>query len=268
MTCVTFRWKLWESVPPHFLSAVETSNVPESACSIKSPRVKIAGGRSLSWPEIKTQGWDCMFWFFGGQGMWNLSSLARDGNCTPCSGRQSLIYWTSREVPQSAITTKQFTPKFGGLRQHWFIFSLMCLQVSEVGLKWAAVLQAVGPREPGSSWQVRLRSAHVLSFWDPAEGMVATQGKLSSWNAEMLRDEASLCKNIFVISVNITLAIASHVAEPTGKGSESAVPFQRGGMCKVPWEKDTGDSEEFRPISQYIIIPLILEWEEFRGAIY
>ena len=121
------------------------------------------------------------------------------------------------------------------------------------------MLQAVGPREPGSSWQVRLRSAHVLSFWDPAEGMVATQGKLSSWNAEMLRDEASLCKNIFVISVNITLAIASHVAEPTGKGSESAVPFQRGGMCKVPWEKDTGDSEEFRPISQYIIIPLILE---------
>ena len=133
MACVTFRWQHWESVcrsPPHFLSAMETSDVPESACSIsKSPRVKIAGGRSLSWPEIKTQGWDCMFWFFGGQGMWNLSSLTRDGTCTPCSGRPSLNYWTSREVPQSAITTKQLTPKFSGLKQHWFIFSLMCLWI-------------------------------------------------------------------------------------------------------------------------------------------
>lgn len=94
----------------------------------------------------------------------------------------------------------------------------MCLQVSEVGLSGAAVLQAVGPREPGSSRQVGLRSAHVFPFWDPAEGMVTTQGKLVSWNAEMLRDEASLCKHIFVISVNITLAITSHTVEPTGKG--------------------------------------------------
>ena len=80
------------------------------------------------------------------------------------------------------------------------------------------MLQAVGPREPGSSWQVRLRSVHVFPFGDQAEGMVATQAKLFSWNAEMLRDEVSLCKHIFVISVNITLAITSHTAEPTGKG--------------------------------------------------
>ena len=169
MACVTFRWKFWESVcssPPHFLSAMKTSNVLESACSInKSPRVKIAGGRSLSWPEIKTQGWDCMFWFFGGQGMWNLSSLTRDGTCTPCSGRQSLNYGTSREVPQSVITTKQFTPKFSGLKQHWFIFSLMCLQISEAGLSWAAVLQAVGPRE--SRWKSAWHWGHFCLFCFP-----------------------------------------------------------------------------------------------------
>ena len=48
----------------------------------------------------------CFFLFFGGffafwpWGIWDFGSPARDGICTPCIGRQSLLnYWTSREVP-------------------------------------------------------------------------------------------------------------------------------------------------------------------------
>ena len=35
---------------------------------------------------------------FGLQGIWNLSSLTRNGTHTPCIGRQSLSQWTAREV--------------------------------------------------------------------------------------------------------------------------------------------------------------------------
>ena len=35
------------------------------------------------------------------QGMWDLSSLTRDQTCTPCTGRQSLNHWTTREAPDS-----------------------------------------------------------------------------------------------------------------------------------------------------------------------
>ena len=36
---------------------------------------------------------------FWPRGMWDLSSLTRDGTHTPCLGRQSLNHWTAREVP-------------------------------------------------------------------------------------------------------------------------------------------------------------------------
>ena len=41
------------------------------------------------------------FWL---QGMWDLSSLARDRTRSPCIGRQSLNHWTTREVPHFAIS--------------------------------------------------------------------------------------------------------------------------------------------------------------------
>ena len=37
-----------------------------------------------------------VFWPLG---MWHLSSLTKDWNCPPCTGRQSLNHWTAREVP-------------------------------------------------------------------------------------------------------------------------------------------------------------------------
>ena len=37
---------------------------------------------------------------FWPQGMWDLSSLPRDGTCIPCIGRQSLNDWATREAPQ------------------------------------------------------------------------------------------------------------------------------------------------------------------------
>lgn len=71
------------------------------------------------------------------------------------------------------------SPQNSGLKQHWIYFFTYVSTGQWSWLSWAAVFQAVGPREPGSSWQVGLRSAHVFPFWDPAEGMVTTQGKLS-----------------------------------------------------------------------------------------
>ena len=41
----------------------------------------------------------CFCVFFLPQGMWGLSSRTRDQACTPCIGKQSLLHWTTREVP-------------------------------------------------------------------------------------------------------------------------------------------------------------------------
>ena len=41
--------------------------------------------------------------FFWAQRMWDFSSLTRDQIYTPCIGRQSLNYWTAREVPLSIL---------------------------------------------------------------------------------------------------------------------------------------------------------------------
>ena len=41
--------------------------------------------------------------FFWLQGMWYLSSLTRDWTLTPYTGRQSLNYWTTREIPAPLI---------------------------------------------------------------------------------------------------------------------------------------------------------------------
>ena len=42
----------------------------------------------------------CLFWFFWPQGMWDLSSPTRNQICIPCIQRQSLNYWTARQVPK------------------------------------------------------------------------------------------------------------------------------------------------------------------------
>ena len=39
----------------------------------------------------------CFYFYFWLKGTWDLSSLIRDRTCTPCIGRQSLNYWTTRE---------------------------------------------------------------------------------------------------------------------------------------------------------------------------
>ena len=38
--------------------------------------------------------------FFWQRGMWDLNSLTRDRTCIPCTARQSLSHWTTREVPK------------------------------------------------------------------------------------------------------------------------------------------------------------------------
>ena len=38
------------------------------------------------------------FLVFWPQGVWDLSFLTRDRTCTPCTGKQSLNHWTTREV--------------------------------------------------------------------------------------------------------------------------------------------------------------------------
>ena len=43
------------------------------------------------------------FWFIWPCDMWDLSSPTRNWTCTPCTGRQSLNHWTTREVPLSAF---------------------------------------------------------------------------------------------------------------------------------------------------------------------
>ena len=43
---------------------------------------------------------------FWPQGMWDLSSLTRDGTCIPCIGRQSLNDWATREAPVYLTTTR------------------------------------------------------------------------------------------------------------------------------------------------------------------
>ena len=45
----------------------------------------------------------CFFWF---RGMWDLSSPARDQTQTPCIGRRSLNYWTTRKAPGITLSIK------------------------------------------------------------------------------------------------------------------------------------------------------------------
>jgi len=41
-----------------------------------------------------------LFYVFGflARGLWDLSSLTRDRTCIPCTGRQNLNHWVSREA--------------------------------------------------------------------------------------------------------------------------------------------------------------------------
>ena len=41
----------------------------------------------------------CGAWAYLPYGMWDLSSLTRDGTCVPCIGRQILNHWATREAP-------------------------------------------------------------------------------------------------------------------------------------------------------------------------
>ena len=56
--------------------------------------------------------------FHFSQGMWDLSSPTRDRTCTPCSGRQSLNHWTTREVPplQYSFLENSMDKETGGLQ--------------------------------------------------------------------------------------------------------------------------------------------------------
>ena len=47
--------------------------------------------------------------FFWLQGRWGLSSLTRDQTCIPWIGRQSLVYWTTGEVPSHYIIFRKDT---------------------------------------------------------------------------------------------------------------------------------------------------------------
>ena len=49
-----------------------------------------------------------IFYFFGPQGMWNLSSLTRDQTCTLCTGRWCLNRWTTREGHQDHFLISAF----------------------------------------------------------------------------------------------------------------------------------------------------------------
>ena len=45
----------------------------------------------------------CVLFFWGPQAMWDLNSPTRDQTYTPCTGRQSLNHWTTREVPETSL---------------------------------------------------------------------------------------------------------------------------------------------------------------------
>ena len=45
--------------------------------------------------ELSSCGW----WAYLPRSMWDLSSLTRDQTRVPCSGRQILYQWTTREIP-------------------------------------------------------------------------------------------------------------------------------------------------------------------------
>ena len=45
---------------------------------------------------------------FWPQDMWDPSSLTKDWNCTPCTGKQSPNHWTAREVPVAPILIWSF----------------------------------------------------------------------------------------------------------------------------------------------------------------
>ena len=51
--------------------------------------------------------------FFWPPGMWDLSSPRRDGTCTPCTGKQSLNPWTTREVPRVSNIAHESGNQFG-----------------------------------------------------------------------------------------------------------------------------------------------------------
>ena len=50
-----------------------------------------------------------LFFFFWPRGMWDLSSLTRDGTRIPCIGRWSLNHWTAREVPAQLFIGSFYT---------------------------------------------------------------------------------------------------------------------------------------------------------------
>ena len=58
-----------------------------------------------------------LFLIFWPRGMWDLSSLTRDGTHTRCVGRQSLNHWTTNEVLKAC----HFSPQFclGGFETCW-----------------------------------------------------------------------------------------------------------------------------------------------------
>ena len=55
-----------------------------------------------------------MFCVFGQKACGILSSLTRDQTCTPCTGRQSLNHWTTREAPDSfpAVMNRVITKSY------------------------------------------------------------------------------------------------------------------------------------------------------------
>ena len=72
--------------------------------------------------------------FYWLQSRWSLSSLTRDQTCIPWTGRQSLIYWTTREVPSHYII----------FRKDIFTWSyLNCLALSDMQSNLLVVNYAV-----------------------------------------------------------------------------------------------------------------------------
>ena len=118
-----------------------------------------------------------VFWPWG---MWNLSSPTRGWICTPCTGRWSLIHWTTRGVPHSKFNSAQPSqflfvcfscqqpPTFNStciLREnveHW----KTKLYISEARTKWTKKLyKPVLIRELSIIHQLTKKCNHKWSMW-------------------------------------------------------------------------------------------------------
>ena len=120
-------------------------------------------------------------------GRWDLSSLIRDQNCTPCSGRWRLNHWATSEVPpgitwglchvtdNSVLLGRHYFPCFPTIPYVFFPLSIpYSLKTMQIVLKKCSLQESLIAQKEMScdkaktlttwkSWKVILKN--ILSGW-------------------------------------------------------------------------------------------------------